>query len=88
MLDIEVNTPFYMIKSGPEGFEWQNPGYKLHLDSLPDGELTFTLCEDEKPDPPGIGGMPPKLLFYAFIFISSIISSALYIRWAEKREKQ
>ncbi len=87
-LDIEVNTPFYMTKSGPEGFEWQNPGYELHLDSLPDGELTFTLCADEKPDAPGFGGMPQRIFFLVATFITGIISSALYIRRTEKREKQ
>ena len=49
-LDIVVNTPFYMIESSPEAFEWTNPGYTLHLEGLPEGELTFSLSQAEKPE--------------------------------------
>lgn len=48
-LDIVVNTPFYMTESSPEAFEWTNPGYTVHLDELPEGELTFTLSQSEDP---------------------------------------
>ena len=51
-LDIYVNTPYYMLESGPEGFEYENPGYKLHLTELPDGELHFKLSADENPKIP------------------------------------
>lgn len=51
-LDIYVNTPYYMLESGPEGFEYENPGYKLHLTGLPDGELHFKLSADENPKIP------------------------------------
>lgn len=51
-LDIVVNTPYYMIKSGMEGFNYNNPGYELHFTGLPEGELTFTLCEDANPIAP------------------------------------
>ena len=51
-LDIVVNTPYYMTESGPEGFEWKNPEYELHLTGLPEGELTFTLCAEKDPVAP------------------------------------
>lgn len=47
-LDIVVNTPYYMIESETEGFEYNNPGYTLHLTGLPEGELVFTLCKEAK----------------------------------------
>ena len=48
-LDIVVNTPHYMIESAPEGFEYNNPGYELHLTGLPEGELYFKISADAKP---------------------------------------
>lgn len=51
-LDIVINTPYFMIKSGTEGFDYNNPGYELHFTGLPEGELTFTLCEDANPIAP------------------------------------
>ena len=55
-LDIIVNTPYYMTVSGPEGFQYNNPGYELHLTGLPEGELTFTLCSEQEPKAPAFNG--------------------------------
>ena len=48
-LDIIVNTPHYMTESAPESFEYNNPGYEMHLTGLPDGELYFKLSADANP---------------------------------------
>jgi len=40
------------IESSPEGFEYGNPGYELHLTGLPEGELHFKLSEDADPKIP------------------------------------
>ena len=47
-LDIVINTPYYLIENSIEGFEYKNPGYELHLTGLPEEELIFTLCSEEK----------------------------------------
>ena len=47
-LDIVINTPYYLIENSIEGFEYKNPGYELHLTGLPEEELVFTLCSEEK----------------------------------------
>ena len=52
-LDIVINTPHYMLDSSLKGFEKTESGYALSMDGLPDGELEFTLCSEEKP---GIAG--------------------------------
>ncbi|MBQ6899510.1 MAG: hypothetical protein IJN72_01595 [Firmicutes bacterium] len=52
-LDIVINTPHYMLDSSLKGFEKTESGYALSLDGLPEGELEFTLCSEEKP---GIAG--------------------------------
>ena len=48
-LDIVVDTPYFMTRSTPEGFIWNDPGYELHLEALPEEELTFTLCTEANP---------------------------------------
>lgn len=47
-LDIIINSPYYMQESSPEGFSWNNPRYELHLTGLPEGELSFVLCEEKE----------------------------------------
>lgn len=47
-LDIVIKTPYYLIENSIEGFEYKNPGYELHLTRLPEEELVFTLCSEEK----------------------------------------
>ena len=48
-LNIEIKTPFYMTASGGFGFEKNEDGYSLSLETLPNGELKFSLCSDPKP---------------------------------------
>lgn len=38
-----------MTQREPEGFQYINPGYELHLPGLPEGELTFMLCAKKNP---------------------------------------
>lgn len=47
-LDIEIHTPFYLLKDGDE-FAKTEFGYALSLDGLPDGELQFSLSKAENP---------------------------------------
>lgn len=49
-LDIEINTPYYMLDAEKAGFEKTQTGYKAHYGSLPDGELSFRLCESKDPE--------------------------------------
>ena len=51
-LNITVNTPYYMTECGIDGFTRTDSGYALTLPGLPEGELTFTLSEAERPQPP------------------------------------
>ncbi len=52
-LEIVINTPYYLVESGIEGFEKEGEGYVLRLDGLPDGELEFTLSASQEPERPG-----------------------------------
>ena len=46
-LDITVNTPYYITGCPLGDFEKVEGGYSLHFDGLPDGELTFTMCQEQ-----------------------------------------
>ena len=48
-LDVIVRSGEYLTESSPSSFEKTEEGYKAHFDSLPEGELTFTICADESP---------------------------------------
>ena len=47
-LEIYVNTPFYMLKSEPEGFEKTENGYVARFSNSSKEELSFTLSETEE----------------------------------------
>ena len=49
-LEINVNTPFYMLKSEPEGFEETENGHVARFSNFPKEELSFILSETEEAD--------------------------------------
>ena len=88
-LDIVVNTPYYMTVSGLEGFKWNNPGYELHLDGLPEGELTFTLCAEQEPDAPYYArNCPTEFLLIGVAVLVAIVVVIVYARTAKRKKKQ
>ena len=48
-LDIEINTPFYLLECDMGSFEKTESGYRLSLSGLPEGELTFSFSKSENP---------------------------------------
>lgn len=85
-LDIVVNTPYYMTKSGPEGFERNGYGYEVHLDGLPEGELTFTLCAEADPAAPSYAD--PIMGIMAGVGLVTVIAVVVVIvRRKRKRTK-
>lgn len=86
-LDIIVNTPYYMIVSGPEGFRYNDPGYELHLTGLPEGELTFTLCAEPEPDAPSDNSFfPTEILLVAGTVLMAVVVVIVFARAAKKRK--
>ncbi|MDE6373919.1 MAG: hypothetical protein K2L72_05400 [Clostridia bacterium] len=47
-LEIEIKTPFF-LSDAPAGFERTESGYRAVFDGLPQGELSFKLCAEERP---------------------------------------
>lgn len=48
-LTITLDTPFYMLDSSLNGFEESEGGFVLKSQTLPEGDLNFTLCESLHP---------------------------------------
>ncbi|MBQ6067616.1 MAG: YcxB family protein [Clostridia bacterium] len=44
-LEVAIETPYYLSDVSPEGFRKTDNGFLLQTEGLPEGELTFTLCE-------------------------------------------
>ena len=87
-LDIVVNTPYYMTVSGPEGFQYNNPGYELHLTGLPEGELTFTLCAEAEPKAPSaMGYVYPEVLLIGAAVLMAIVVVVVFARRGRKRSR-
>ena len=89
-LDIVVNTPFYMIESGTVlDIEKTDSGYAAHLDGLPEGELTFTLCSEQMTKiPANLGNAYPEILLIgAIILFVAVAAVVILIRRKKRRNK-
>lgn len=88
-LDIIVNTPYYMTVSGPEGFQYNNPGYELHLTGLPEGELTFTLCTESEPKTPSYSRYSPtEILLVGASVLVAIVVVVVFARAVKKKRSK
>ena len=88
-LDIVVNTPFYMIEDGVVlALEQADSGYAAHLDGLPEGELTFTLCSEKVTKLPADMGYvyPEVLLIGAAAVIAALV--ILVFVWRRRKRKR
>lgn len=47
-LNVKINTNYYLIDAN-EDFETVEGGYRWHSDTLPDDELSFSLCASQNP---------------------------------------
>ena len=82
-LDIRINSPFYMIESGSVlDVEVTDSGYAAHLDGLPEGELTFTLCSEQMTKiPANLGNAYPEaLLIGAVILIVAVVAVVVVVK--------
>ena len=61
-LQIRIETPLYLQGTEAGVFGKTEGGYCLDLEGLPSGELTFTLCEAEKPSRRSSGGFAAVLM--------------------------
>lgn len=48
-LEVKINTPYFMVLEGKEGFIRTDYGYTFKSENLPDGELIFFLSQAQNP---------------------------------------
>ena len=70
--EVIINTPFYLTECSIDGFEKTNYGYRYEQLGLPDGELEFSLCEEEEPTIYGL-----RSIIWNRIITVSVIALAL-----------
>ena len=61
--ELVINTPYYVIGSNPRGFEKTEYGYYYSAETLPEGELSFSLCESEHPKRDNSGSIALAVVF-------------------------
>ena len=86
-LDIVIDTPFYRIEEDAAlPFERVDSGYICHLNGLPEGELTFTLCSKPKTKIPARIGFPENLLYMGgtVLLLATIIT--VFARFTRKKK--
>ncbi len=68
-LDVRINTPYYMSEESVSGFQKTETGYRLVQGGLPEGELTFSLCQEEEPEmvkSSGLSALGPGIVMVGF----------------------
>lgn len=68
-LEILVNTPYYMSDESISGFQQTETGYRLVQGGLTEGELTFSLCQEEEPEmvkSSGLSALGPGIVMVGF----------------------
>ena len=89
-LEVVVKTPYYMTESGIDGFTKTDGGYALTLPGLPEGELTFTLSESEKPQPPKWSSlyiMPTEFIIVLTAVLAAVGAAVFLLNRRKKRTK-
>lgn len=69
-LEVRINTPYSMSEESISGFSKTETGYCLTTDGLPEGELTFSLCQEEEPEQvksSGLGMIEPTIVIFVFL---------------------
>ena len=75
-----IHTPYEMTQEGAEDYDRTDAGYEQHFESLPEGELMFTLCEEAEPTTPARdageslpAGMVPAVFIAAAVILAAVV---------------
>lgn len=78
-LDIIVSSSFEMLKSAPEGFTKTDTGYEAHFDSLPEGELSFTMCSIPNPKRQSQGSIITAVIIFYLLVLLALIAGFIWL---------
>lgn len=85
-LDIAVNTPYCMVDDSLGQFKQDESGFVCHLKGLPEGELTFTLCQEENPSKASNRNTVTAAAVFLPLAAMLVIGIAVFI-WKKKRKE-
>lgn len=86
-LDVEINTPFYLTDSEPGGMEEREGGYSLALESLPEGELVFSLRSSNRPETYISSLFPAAAAAAGTVAAAAVIGAAAILIAIRKQKK-
>ena len=72
-IEININTPFYIIESNIGEFIKSESGYTYRQNGLPSGDLEFSLCESEYPEKEWNIFFPLFMLIFGAVSLSGIV---------------
>lgn len=85
-LDIAVNTPYYMVEDSLGQFTPGSSSFACHLEGLPEGELTFTLCQEKTfSKVHNRNTVTASVIFLPLA--AALITAAAAVIWRKKRRK-
>ncbi len=89
--EVRINTPFFLSGDGVLPFEKMDYGYRCHRDGLPDGELTFSLCEAEHPKYVGGGSgwiwvFIPVAIIVGIVLLTAVPAAVLLVYVIKKNK--
>lgn len=86
-LDVEIDTPFYLTDSEPGGMEEREGGYSLALESLPEGELVFSLRSSNRPETYISSLFPAAAAAAGTVAAAAVIGAAAILIVIRKQKK-
>lgn len=86
-LDVEIDTPFYLTDSEPGGMEEREGGYSLALESLPEGELVFSLRSSNRPETYISSLFPAAAAAAGTVAAAAVIGAAAILIAIRKQKK-
>lgn len=93
-LNVDINTPFYLIDNSQDGFTKTQKGYNFKANGLPEGELRFSLSTVEKPERKSnigtfyiLGMLIFGLLQILPIIVGVVAVVVLVVVWLRKRRR-
>lgn len=86
-LDVEIDTPFYLTDSEPGGMEEREGGYSLALESLPEGELVFSLRSSNRPETHISSLFPAAAAAAGTVAAAAVIGAAAILIAIRKQKK-
>lgn len=73
ILDVVINTPYYMTNSSLDGFQKTDTGYRASFDELPTQSLSFELSASENPEKVRDDGESLRWIYVLILIIAPFV---------------